>query len=149
MRILVLLTLLCLLPACTDGDSSSASKLRPGSETIYSPEAFLIVGPESIPYTPVKFRSDVERLISNKQYSGAVSYLASAAPEIQTKYDSDGYLAVALDMILLPGVYPDIDYSSDRDWVFPGTSDVIESDGWQDAATAFAEQYNRFRRGGD
>ena len=49
-------------------------------------------------------------------------------------------------MILLPGVYPEVEYDRARDWEMPGTSDAIEDTEWQRAAGDFAERYNRLRK---
>ena len=63
----------------------------------------------------------------------------------QVEFDGAGYLAVALDMIFLPGIYPQTNYDPARDWCFPGTQDAIEDAAWQAAAKDFAGRYN-FRR---
>ncbi len=99
-------------------------------------------------YSPETFRADIERLIGDRDYSAAVRLLAAADVAQQVKHDESGYIAVAEDMILLPGVYPKIEFDRDRDWQFPGTSDAIEDAEWQNAATDFAFRYNQLRAGG-
>src|SRR5690606_15906357 len=94
---------------------------------------------------PVTFREDVELLIEAQNYRGAVALLASADPAHLASHDETGYSAVGEDMIVLPGVDPKILYDENRDWLFPGTSDVIEDMKWQRAATEFARRYNEFR----
>lgn len=94
---------------------------------------------------PENFRQTIESLIEQERFSDAVSYLEKAAPSIQAKYDKQGYLAVAEDLIVLPGVYPDIEVSAE-DWCFPGTQDAIQDARWQKAATAFATSYNTYRK---
>lgn len=99
-------------------------------------------------YTPETFREDVSALISEQRYEDAVRYLASADPVRQARYDEEGYLAVAEDLIYLPGLEPAVEFDRQRDWEFPGTSDVLQDEDWQNAATDFAEQYNSERQTG-
>lgn len=96
-------------------------------------------------YDPATFREEITRLIDAKRYDDAVLLVAAADVDRQVAHDARGYLAVGEDLIVLPGVYPEIDYDRERDWYFPGTQDAIEHAGWQDAATEFAERYNRRR----
>ena len=105
-------------------------------------------GPKIQPpdYRPETFRETVTELIRGGQYDVAVAYLESADPEQQVRYDEAGYIAVAQDLIVLPGVEIDYDRSRERDWVMPGTSDAVESMDWQRAATEFAKAYNLKRR---
>lgn len=100
---------------------------------------------EPVAHSPESFRADVERLVSAGDYDGAVRLLKGASVERQVEHDAAGYLAVAEDMIVLPGVPADVEYDRDRDWVLPGTSDVIENTAWQKAATEFAGRYNALR----
>lgn len=97
-------------------------------------------------YTPETFRAEVERFIGAKRYADAVALVRAADIDRQVAFDRRGYVAVAMDMILLPGVEPGIAYDPDRDWEMPGTSDAIENAEWQEAATDYAERYNRHRR---
>lgn len=85
-------------------------------------------------------------VISNQRYDAAVTYLKSADPSGQAIYDKSGYYAVAEDLIVLPGVYPSIEYDKNRDWEFPGTSDAVIHSQWQAAATKFASKYNGYRK---
>ena len=98
-------------------------------------------------YDPATFREEVTRLIDAKRYDDAVLLVAAADVDRQAAHDANGYLAVGEDLIVLPGVYPEIDYDPERDWYFPGTQDAIQHAGWQDAATEFAERYNLWRKG--
>ncbi|MDB2685580.1 hypothetical protein N9Y42_00010 [Mariniblastus sp.] len=91
----------------------------------------------------LSFRQHVVRLVSAKRFDDAVSYLKTIDPIEQADADDDGYLAVAEDLIVLPGIYPDIEFDNERDWEFPGTSDVIEHEQWQESATEFATKYNQ------
>jgi hypothetical protein len=101
----------------------------------------------SAAYDPSTFRADITRLISAKQYRQAVALVKAADVERQLAADRAGYMAIGLDMILLPGVYPQVEYDPSRDWYVPGTQDAIEDGEWQNAATGFAERYNLRRRG--
>ena len=76
-----------------------------------------------------------------------MQYLESSDPIRQSDHDKTGYYAVAEDLVVLPGVYPDVEYVSERDWEFPGTSDAVEHQVWQNAATDFAIKYNQHRKG--
>ena len=96
-------------------------------------------------YIPDSFRDTITSLIQEEHYCDAVAYLESVDPAVQAAYDEKGYLAVAEDLIVLPGVYPDIEPAAD-DWCFPGTQDAIQDKQWQDAATEFAARYNVIRR---
>ena len=97
------------------------------------------------PYSPESFRSDIEGLIQVKRYSLATAYVKSADPARQAAFDKTGYLAVGEDDIVLPGVDSTIQYDRSRDWFMPGTSDAIEDEAWQRAATKFAVAYNQKR----
>ena len=96
-------------------------------------------------YNPTLFRKHLTKLVSAQRYNAAIQYLESADPAQQSKFDKEGYLAVAEDLIFLPGVEDKVNYEKERDWCFPQTSDVIVHRGWQNAATAFAEKYNLAR----
>lgn len=101
----------------------------------------------SVPaYTSSNFRTDVEALIQSGEYHRAVALLESADPARQAAHDKSGYLAVGEDLVVLPGVDTPVSYDSRRDWVFPGTSDVVEDVTWQHAATEFARRYNEIRQ---
>jgi hypothetical protein len=97
------------------------------------------------PYSPVSFRADVTQLIDAQAYRAAVAYLRSASPTAQAAFDGQGYLAVAEDMIVLPGAKGRVDFDPSVDWEFPGTSDAMMDMAWQRAATEFAAAYNRAR----
>jgi hypothetical protein len=84
-------------------------------------------------------------LIADKHYNEAVAYLESADAKRQAMHDTNGYAAVAKDDIILPSVDSGVWYDRSRDWEMPGTSDCVESVAWQEAATRFAEEYNRQR----
>jgi hypothetical protein len=99
------------------------------------------------PYSPGSFRTEINRLIQAKRYDVAIAYLRSADPERQAAFDKAGYLAVGEDDIVLPGVDATVRYDRSRDWFMPGTSDAIENEAWQRAATKFATAYNKKRRG--
>lgn len=96
-------------------------------------------------YRPENFRTDIESLIANKQYSAPIAYLKSADPKRQADYDKQGYLAVGQDTLVLPGITAPELYYPPRDWLFPGTQDAIQDWAWQEASTDFAEQYNLIR----
>jgi len=96
-------------------------------------------------YQPETFRSDIERLIESGDYGSATKLVNEADPQTQAHHDGGGYLAVAEDLIYLPGIDSSIFYEPDRDWEIPGTSDAILDRDWQDAATEFASKYNRIR----
>jgi hypothetical protein len=98
-------------------------------------------------YSPESFRTEIERLIQAKRYDLATAYVRSADPGRQAAFDKAGYLAVGEDDIVLPGVDPKVTYDRSRDWFMPGTSDAIENEAWQRAATKFAAAYNQKRRG--
>lgn len=100
---------------------------------------------QSPEYKPETFRQTIESLIQEGRYADAVGYLDKADPIELAKHDKQGYLAVAEDLIVLPGVYPGIEPSAE-DWCFPGTQDAIEDAAWQEAATKFATTYNLFRK---
>lgn len=97
------------------------------------------------PYHPASFRDDLTQLIQARRYDVAIAYVRSANPERQAEFDQTGYIAVAEDLISLPGVHPAITYDRARDWEMPGTSDVVEDEEWQRAATEFASAYNQKR----
>jgi len=99
----------------------------------------------ALAFRPETFREDVNSLIAQKEYAAATEYLNSANAVQQAQFDKTGYLAVGEYGIELPGVAPSIFYDRDRDWFMPGTSDAIEDIAWQQAATTFAEKYNRAR----
>lgn len=100
----------------------------------------------SVPaYFPETFRDDIGSLIEQERYDDAVRYLSAADPAKQAQHDANGYLAVAEEMIVLPGVDAGIDFDRNRDWEFPGTSDAVLDTVWQQAATEFAEKYNQAR----
>jgi hypothetical protein len=122
---------------------------RPSSATTSTAVTSPATAPSnvSVAYNPATFRADITRLISAKQYRQAVALVKSADVDRQLVADRDGYIAIGMDMILLPGVYPQIEYDRSRDWEVPGTSDVIEDGEWQAVATEFAERYNLRRRG--
>jgi hypothetical protein len=114
----------------------------------HNPNAALRPNPAiSYSYNPESFRADITKLISARRYAAAVAYVESADAKRQAAYDKTGYVAVGEDMIVLPGVYPRVDYDDSRDWYMPGTQDAIEDMAWQKAATRFAEQFNRIRAG--
>ena len=96
-------------------------------------------------FQPETFREDLNSFILRKEYAAATAYLKSADASWQAQFDKAGYLAVGEDWIDLPGVAPPIYYDQERDWFMPGTSDAIEDMAWQQAATEFAEEYNRAR----
>ena len=135
LRLLIFMLFLAAAQSCSDSSRNAPAPAR--TPTSQAPA-----------YAPATFRADITSLIAEKRYADAIDYLAAADPVRQAEHDGSGYLAVAEDMIVLPGVYPDIDYDRERDWVFPGTSDVIEAAAWQRAATDFAARYNAARRGG-
>ncbi len=139
MRYAVPVMLLLFLVSC---DQSSPMHSSEGAE-----ESTSASGQEPI-YSPGSFRTDIECLIFHRNYRAAVQSVKIASVQRQVQHDGTGYLAVAEDMIVLPGVYPAIESDRARDWEFPGTSDVIESAAWQRAATHFAARYNRIRAGG-
>lgn len=129
-----LLTILLLLAGCSPGEPASSNA------TVHS---------RNVPsYSPETFRAEVTRLIAEKRYEDAVALVERAAPERQVDHDKTGFIAVAEDLIVLPGVFPVIDYDGARDWEFPGASDTVESPPWQDAATDFARRYNLLRQSG-
>lgn len=99
----------------------------------------------AIAFRPETFREDVNSLIAQKEYAAATEYLSSANAVQQAQFDKVGYFAVGEDAIVLPGIDPSIIYDRERDWFMPGTSDAIEDITWQQAATTFAEKYNRAR----
>lgn len=103
------------------------------------------VSRSAIAFRPETFREGVNSLIAQKEYAAATEYLNSANAVQQAQFDKTGYLAVGEDGIELPGVAPSIFYDRERDWFVPGTSDAIEDVSWQNAATEFAERYNRTR----
>lgn len=103
--------LLVLLVGCTRG--------QPPVQPIPKP------APNVPPYSAETFRDDVTKLITERRYDEAVAYLIAADPIRQAIYDKSGYYAVAEDLIVLPGVYPDIHYDRGRDWEFPGTSNAV------------------------
>lgn len=107
-----------------------------------------MIGCGDVPaYQPKTFRTEVEQLIADERYADAARYLQRADPQRQADYDGSGYMAVAEDLILLPGVHPDVYYNDGPDdWEIPGTSDAILDKAWQDAATDFATRYNLIRR---
>lgn len=105
--------------------------------------------PTSPKYDPISFRVDITRLISAKQYRQAVALVKAADVDRQLAADGAGYMAIGEDMILLPGVYPQVEYDASRDWYVPGTQDAIQDSEWQKVATNFAERYNLRRRGMD
>lgn len=96
-------------------------------------------------YSPETFRAEVERLVTSGNFDGAARLLESTDVERQLEHDAAGYLAVAEYMIMLPGVRDEVEFDRQRDWIFPGTSDVIENAAWQKAATEFATRYNTRR----
>ena len=98
-------------------------------------------------YSPLTFRDDVTKLISEKRFNDAVEFINGVDPNRQADHDKAGYFAVAEELIVLPGVYPEVEYDNNRDWEFPGTSDAVESAAWQQAATGFAKSYNLQRYG--
>jgi len=95
-------------------------------------------------YQPETFRKTLNELIAAERYPAAVSFLERADPKRQADYDGKGYLAVAEDLIYLPGIPSNI-YYGESDWEMPGTSDVRLDEDWQKAATAFAAEYNQYR----
>jgi hypothetical protein len=100
----------------------------------------------SVPaYRPETFRDEIGALIQQERYDDAVRYVSAADPVKQAQHDGEGYLAVAEEAIFLPGVESEVFFDRDRDWEFPGTSDVVRDEEWQQAATEFAEQYNQAR----
>jgi hypothetical protein len=101
----------------------------------------------SVKYDPRTFRADIARFISAGRFSNAVALVKVADIDRQGKFDGTGYLAVGEDMIVLPGVYPNVDYDPKRDWYMPGTQDAIQDRTWQAAATDFATRYNLRRAG--
>ena len=96
-------------------------------------------------YPAGTFRGDIERHIASGRYADAVKVVKDVDVDALVAADQAGYMAIGLDMILLPGAYPDVDYEPGRDWFIPGTSDAIEDHAWQFAATTFAEKYNMKR----
>jgi hypothetical protein len=99
----------------------------------------------ALAFRPETFREDINSLIAQREYAAATEYLDSANAAQQAQFDKNGYLAVGEDAIVLPGIAPSIYYDRKRDWFMPGTSDAIEDIAWQEAATTFAEEYNRAR----
>ncbi len=146
-RLTVIIAIGMALSGCSERPSTPATPTTATS----SPTA--ATAPATAPpivlaaYDPATFRTDITRLISAKQYRQAVTLVKAADVDRQLVADGDGYIAIGMDMILLPGVYPQIEYDRARDWDVPGTSDVIEDGEWQDVATEFAERYNLRRRG--
>jgi len=102
--------------------------------------------PKAPAYDPATFRDEITSLIAEQRFADAVHYLSAADPARQAQHDGEGYLAVAEDAIILPGVDPEVLFDQNRDWEFPGTSDAVLDTDWQQAATEFAEKYNRARR---
>ena len=101
----------------------------------------------SVPaYRPETFRDEIGALIEQERYDDAVRYVSAADPVKQARHDGEGYLAVAEEAIFLPGVEPEVFFDRDRDWEFPGTSDVVRDEEWQEAATEFAKRYNQVRK---
>jgi hypothetical protein len=99
------------------------------------------------PYSPESFRTDIKRLIQARRYDLATAYVRSADPARQAAFDKTGYLAVGEDDIVLPGLDPEIRFDRSRDWFMPGTSDAVEDEAWQRAATRFAAAYNQKQSG--
>ena len=129
MRRLLLFTALAVLVGCgANQPESTVSTARP-----------------DIPvYASDTFRADVTRLIEERRYAVATTFVKSVDPKKQAAFDGAGYLAVAGYLVFLPGL-DGISYDRSRDWVFPGTSDVLEDGEWQDTAFEFAKQYNLYR----
>ena len=96
-------------------------------------------------YSPSSFRENVTRLVDQKRYKAAIKYLNSVDPVRQCGFDKAGYMAIAEDLIFLPGIEETVYYDKNRDWCIPHTSDAIYHPGWQKAAKAFAERYNQAR----
>jgi hypothetical protein len=103
-------------------------------------------------YRPETFRSDVRALAGAARYAEAAAYLRSVDLTAQLRHDRTGYVAVALDNIVLPGAPAGVRYDRARDWCVPGTSDALESEAhaaWVGAAVRFAEAFNRRRSAGE
>jgi hypothetical protein len=98
-------------------------------------------------YDPTTFRADIVRYVSAGQFDKATALVKAADVDRQLKFDGEGYLAVGEDLIVLPGVHPNVNYDPKRDWYMPGTSDVVQDGAWQAAATEFAKRYNLRRAG--
>ncbi len=136
-RLLVPAVLLSIAAACNRIDQGPSSTGTAGED----------VSPAAAPpvYSPETFRADIEQLIANRDYERAAALLQAADVNGQVNHDAAGYLAVAQYTIFLPGVQDEIEFDRERDWVFPGTSDVTENMAWQNAATEFAARYNTMR----
>lgn len=129
----VLLLILPICAACIEADRVPHSVDPPvgsGTRTMYD---------------PATFRNDISRFIQSGHFRDAALLVQAADVDRQLKHDSSGYLAVGEDLIVLPGVDPDIQYDAERDWCFPGTQDAIQDAEWQAVATNFAKHYNRRR----
>lgn len=100
--------------------------------------------PQVPEYSPNTFRADVTRMIEEKRFVEATAFVKSADPKKQAEFDAADYLAVAGYSSFLPGL-DGISYERSRDWLFPGTSDVLDDRKWQDTAFEFAKQYNLYR----
>lgn len=122
----------------------------PRAAAIAAGVAFLIVfakllAPAAAPvqYKPETFRQDIAAQIAAKCYARAVRLLGAADIEAQVTYDlsatAPSYLMIAEDLIVTPGI---VDERVPNGWVFPGTSDALYDEAWQDAATDFARRYN-------
>lgn len=136
--------LLALLPLIIAGCGKPAP--APGSTTKNNTSQG---APVTSKHDPATFRATLEALIAANKFGEATAYLELADPEAQAAHDGAGYLAVAGITIRLPGLEDEVGmYDPQRDWVIPGTSDVVEFPEWQRAAEEFATAYNRARQGG-
>ena len=95
-----------------------------------------------VTYDPATFKEEIESLIENKEYATAIALLDDCPVDQQIEYEgTEHYFAVAGYAIDIPGTNGF--YERERDWILPGTSDVIKSKQWQDNAFRFAKKYNR------
>ncbi|MFI4861309.1 MAG: hypothetical protein ACIAXF_11575 [Phycisphaerales bacterium JB063] len=109
--------------------------------------SFLCGCKPAVVYQAQTFREDVDLLIHAERYGDAIALLEQVDLDQQLAHDRSGYMLIAEDLIFRPGMSGPDSFPQDGDWALPGTSDAIPNAAiaWQEAATEFAEHYNRAR----
>ena len=137
----ITLIIVAALIGCSDGSPSTGPAASSAKQAATQPTT------APVAYVPATFRADITRFVTAGQFNNATALVNAADVDRQLKFDAAGYLAVGEDMIVLPGVYPNVNYDPKRDWYMPGTQDAIQDGAWQAAATEFAKRYNLQRAG--
>jgi len=141
------LVLVVMLVGCSDNSPATAPAPPPLTRAASTQPASATAPSVAVRYDPQTFRADVTRLVNAGQYASATALVKAADIDLQLRADGTGYVAVGQDMIVLPGLYPNVAYNRARDWYIPGTQDAIQDVAWKNAATEFARRYNQRRAG--